>query len=269
MTIGDWIATLSALATALAAAVGWAAARAARDAVLAGNRQADSARSQVILAQKAAESAAAAATEATRSRIDTRAPVLFVIVTGPSGDPLILREPLDLLSDSALARSRSFIRMDRHSSPESILWFRGRGLVVNEGQATALVRSPDGVRFLTSELEQGDYMGMAVVPARAIETDGYSWAIVPGRSVLQLYWALGRTLLQWEELTEAQTDLPLTLCVEARSVGDIGVVDTFATEIFGSPLEQDAQTGAWVSPQTWPQTIRLLTHTPTRSYGVY
>lgn len=271
MQIVDWVQAASAIGTVAVAIVGWAAARAARDASRAGNRQADLAQAEVALAQEAAKSASAAAKEATRARVDTRAPVLLVVVSPPSSDPLVLHETTvhKYLSEEAAQASRSLVRVERNLIDKMQVWFHGKGFVVNEGNVTALVNSPDEVEFSPVDDFQTEYLGMPVVPARAIETDGDRWSIVPARSVVRFRWAVGQDTASWVSVTGKQKSARLSIMINSRSVGDIGVVDRFRTEFDGSPLMQDQRSGDWTAPSDWPSCIEVVAHTPRRSYGQY
>lgn len=217
-----------------------------------GNRQADS-------AEASAESAKVLYREAVRSRIDQGAPEIVVFLEHPS-PPLVDRHRTGLLQGSqALLLTPGSLERSQPASGETFvfdeqrsnfLWFRGRGLLVNEGRTSARVRvSPEG-RFIEgkSDLTRGEQVQLP-----AIEGSGMNAiAILPPGARALFEWADGLTVGDWAKAQENRNSKvgSLWLWITVFDTRENGVVDTQVMHFRPEVLDAvSGRTGHWIVPQ--------------------
>lgn len=216
-----------------------------------GNRQAAS-------AEASADAAKVLHREAMRSRVDQGAPEVAMFLEHPF-PPLIDRHrsgmpqggQVKLLDPESLERSRpaageSFI-FDAHRS--NFLWFRGRGLLVNEGRTSARVRLSQEGRFVegSTELSSGELVQLPVME----DMGGHPTAIMAPGSRALFEWAHGLTLGDWAQAQENRNSKTgsLWFWITVFDTREAGVVDTqlvhFRPEVLEAP---SGRTGHWAVP---------------------
>lgn len=216
-----------------------------------GNRQADS-------AEASAKSANVLYQEAVRSRIDQGAPEIAVFLEHPS-PPLVDRHrpgllqgnEAGLLTPDSIERSQpalgeTFVFDEQRSN---FLWFRGRGLLVNEGRTSARVRvSPEG-RFIEgkSDLTRGEPVQLPAVEGRGKN----AIAILPPGARALFEWADGLTVSDWTKAQENRNSKvgSLWLWITVFDTRENGVIDTQVMHFRPEVLDAvPGRRGHWTVP---------------------
>lgn len=265
---------LSALGTFALAYLALRQVRALNRQITQGQQQVDQGQAQVENAEKSAQNAAAALEESVRVRIDQDAPRVLAFMEGTAWPPRINRDLMSggggssLLSEASVERSeaaedREFVF---NADQNKFLWFRGRGLLFNEGRSTARVRLT-GARFIsgTSSLAPGQ-----TIDVPAMLSDSTWMALLPPGSHALFEWAGGHTLEEWADAyTNPHPPNPHGSCMFWITVFDpreIGIVDTINIEMTGKPIEPvPSKTGHWRLVDD-PKSVGVGTYPIRRNY---
>lgn len=218
-------------------------------------RQVKVAQDQVDVATRAmgvaSESATAAnegVVEALRARIDDRAPRIVVVMESPQWPPLVDRAGCAVLSNSTAMHRKT--KQSYEASAEVpfylqehqnwALWFRVRGLVINEGEGTARVRLDDGAYFVESSSPFLPTAGLVQVPPLVGSIDRQEYLLRPGDYGV-IEWDCCGDLGVWASAYQNLDSMRRSgVCVLTISIADSfeqGIVDTIFVEVFGRPLE--------------------------------
>ncbi len=286
MNTQEWTNVAVAVGTFALAAVTVYLGRKTRQSVLAAQEQADltqlavdEARRQTLLTERAvaaaehgttaaatsAEAAQESVKEAARARSDTQAPSVVAFLEPIAWPPLLdinrQRMPqandLRLLDTLSIQRSRQVQESEEFVFDQdagAFLWFRMRGLLVNEGRSSARVRLDGEAQFIeeNSPFEQRPTAIAASrstrpprLPAQVgtyVPKSGLSaeYVLRPGQEAV-LEWASGHTLKEWSEAYE-QPNPPnpkgrLFFSVTVFDYFGGGVTDWIFIEAAGRPIE--------------------------------
>lgn len=227
---------LTGLATLVLAIAAIVQGRHTRQQIALGNRQAELAEKQAKSAQGSAETAVQVYRESIRTRVDQDAPRV-VASFEPPYPPLIdaQRRGMPQANELRLLASESLDRADSALGHEFVfdqdrelfLWFHGRGLLVNEGAATARVRLSGEGRFTAGRTPLADG---EIIELPAMEASSHPFAILPpgGRALFE--WAGGHTVGKWADASEHSiTPSPhgsIWSWIEIFDPREIGVIDT-------------------------------------------
>lgn len=204
MTIdaGGWAAIVTALGVAVSLAAALFAASQARSA----KESLKLARESTAAAKDQAQIASDSLKEVTRARVDDHASRVILLMGAPEWPPLVDRTRssmpgggelglLESLGRSAQADVQPFFFDEQRSW---FLWFRTRGILRNEGSASARIRLDGDAQFVSGT---SDLLGPDVtidVPQRVGDADRREYLLRPGDSAL-FEWAYGHTLGDWAD----------------------------------------------------------------------
>lgn len=201
-----------------------------------GKRQAETARDQFELAQNSANTAVQVHQEAIRSRVDQNAPRLVVSLSAVK-PPLIDNfrtgmphaNELRLLSDESLVHSEPADghTFDFDQDRSIFLWFRGYGLLTNEGPTTVRIRPPSESRFVEG---RSNLAGGKFVQLPNVEPGLFGLALVPPGDSVLFEWAAGHTVGEWVDASvETRFNHPggsIWLWAVAFDSREFGAIDT-------------------------------------------
>ncbi|GAA2603137.1 hypothetical protein GCM10010399_37510 [Dactylosporangium fulvum] len=225
LTLAEWIQIVSAGGAVAAAVAGAAAARSARRAartaaqqlpefqkqVEVSAAQSRAADEQVALAQEALKAATTAVREAARARTDERAPLVVALLEAPQWPPLVdtTRNRMPYGNEARLLDHRSVSQAEPASPARSFLrggernqfmWFRTRGVLVNEGTTTARVRLDNEAQFVEGDSPLVRNSSIVVPPAVGMPTKR-EHLLRPGEMAL-FEWGAGHTIAEWADACE-------------------------------------------------------------------
>lgn len=237
-----------AIATGLLALFTWRLASATRKAVDLTRQQALSAEATASATTRAADAAADAARQAARSRSEDRAPRIIALVEEPSWPPLLDRSrrgmpqanELRLLNATSVARSE--LASDEYifdQDRDCFLWLRMRGILSNEGSATARVRLGGESQFIDDHSPFVPTDVPIPVPQCVGPRSRGEYLLRPGEHAV-FEWAAGHTLGEWSD-AYLNPDPPnpkgaLFLEVTVFDFFDEGIVDKIFIETAGRPV---------------------------------
>ncbi|MBQ1012912.1 hypothetical protein KBX53_18515 [Micromonospora sp. M51] len=302
LSLVEWVQVVSAVGAVAAAVAGfaaaWAGTRAARAAndsakiaaqqlpemqrqVEVGIAQAKAAERQVDLAQEAAKGAGAAVREASRARADERAPRVVALMEAPQWPPRVdsartgmpyanelrLLDHRSIGQSSVASSSRPYVF---HGQRNWFMWFRTRGVLINEGSATARVRLDGEAEFIEGTTPLA---GEATIsrPPQVGTPDRQEYLLRPGESAL-FEWASGHTLGEWAEAYEnPNPPNPHGACFFTITVFDSfehGVIDHIHAVMAGRPLVPvDGALGQWrITPDLEEAALGITVYPIRRMY---
>ena len=273
-TLADVGTFLAALATVVVVLLTLRTLRALHEQVKVGQDAATAAR-------ESADAAEDAVREAAKTRIDDQAPRVVVLIENPEWPPFIDRSRssapvgadlslLDTLGQSSVANSTELYQFDAHKS--WFLWFRTRGVLINEGKGTARVSIGRAARFIEGESR---LLGQEVlhVPPR-IGTDLFpEYILRPGEKAL-LEWGDGHTLGDWADARDnPDPPNPHGACILRITVFDwlsSGVVDHHYVLLQGRPIwPVPNMQGQWRLLNSPHMEVGLTSYPPNRTYRAY
>ena len=246
LTLAGWIQIISAVGAVAAAIAAASAARSGRGAARTAARQlpelqkqieisaaqSRAADEQVVLAQEVLKAATAAVREAARARTDERAPLVIALFEAPQWPPVIdaTRDRMPYGDGPRLLDQHSVARAEpasparlfaRNGERTQLMWFRTRGVLINEGATTARVRLDDEAQFVETTAARKERL------------------LRPGE-VAPFEWAAGHTIAEWAVARE-QPDPPnpLGACFLTITVFDsfeYGIFDHIHVVMSGRPI---------------------------------
>lgn len=243
--IATGIATaLSAVGTLVLAIVAVVQGRQMREQIAVSKRQATS-------GETSAQAALDVNEEAMRARIDQAAPRVIAFYERPEGplvDPQRSQMPyangLRLLSSDSFSRSTSNIGQE-FAFPQdasTFVWFHGKGLLINEGTSSALVRLYGEAEFT----EGVNPLDGSLLPIPYLVGDGITAeAILPPGGAAQFRWASGHTVKEWSD-AEANPSPPrpggaIWLTVTVFDAQHTSTIDTLEAVFQPTPITRDAR----------------------------
>ncbi len=289
MDAAGWANVGVAVGTAALAAVTFWLARQSRTSIEEARKQTEINRRAVKAAEEgtraALESAGAArdaVVESARARSDARAPSVVALLEPvrwppwwdtsrpgmPYGDDLRLLDPLSIQRSAELAGSEEFMF---EQDAETFLWFRMRGLLVNEGRTSARVRLDGEARFLEEHspfqfVVGGD--GAHRLPTEILRLPAQVGTYTPESGLFAEYvlrpneeavfeWAAGHTLREWADAYNDPTPSGrpnlngrLFFSVTVFDYSASGVTDWIFVEAAGRPIEPVPGRGASWRPSS-------------------
>lgn len=207
----DVVALITAVGTAILAAYAIIQSRQAGRQIAAAEKQADTAAASAKAADLSASAAVAAQGESVRLRVDQIAPRVVAFFERPEGPymrtkdqgNLLIKEPgfLDpeTIENATIEAGRELAFPDNAADR---IWYRGVGVVVNEGLVSAYVRIDTESRFIEgkSPLDGRDLK----LPYIAGDENAAEAILPPGSAAL-FEWADGHTASEWVDAAENPT----------------------------------------------------------------
>ncbi|MEV6908321.1 hypothetical protein [Amycolatopsis sp. NPDC051071] len=226
--------------------------------------QTKAARETVDVARESAEVARNAVLEAGRIRVDEQAPRVIALMEEPAWPPLVDQTrsgmpgggELPLLHHRSLAAS-----WDATSAKPFVfdgqrgwfMWFKMRGVLVNEGHGTARVRLDGDAQFIEgrSSLLPNQTRNTPVPPAVGT-VDRNEYLLRPGESAI-FEWGYGHTLSEWADAFEnpnpPNPNGSCKLGVTVFDYFDHGVIDHIFIEMAARPIKPvPGAHGQWTVP---------------------
>ncbi|WP_337821167.1 hypothetical protein [Amycolatopsis sp. A1MSW2902] len=150
--------------------------------------------------------------ESVRVRVDERAPRVVALMEAPQWPPLVDRTRRGMLNadEIRLWHHRSVAQSSEASSAEPFvfprdqdwfMWFRVRGVLVNEGAGTARVSLGGEAHLIEGESPLVPGVGVIPVPPSVGTPDRNEYSLRPGESAL-FEWAYGHSLKEWVDACE-------------------------------------------------------------------
>lgn len=208
--------------------------------VVAGQRSAQA-------AEQSAEAAIAAVRASSRARIDQEAPRVVALFESPQWPPLVdatrsvvqggQPSHLDALGQSYVVEANNEFIFPAESG--YAMWFRMRGILVNEGKATANVHLDRLARFIegASPLLGGAHVA---VPPQVGCPGEHQYALRSGETAL-FEWGAGKPLKDWAcARMQYSADNPSGICWLDITVTsfDASVVDKIYVSLRAAPIER-------------------------------
>jgi hypothetical protein len=195
----------------------------------ASKRQLAAAEAQLKLTQDAVSTASRHADEATRARIDARAPLLQLLLRHPTWPPY-----LDRPSVAEVARAEPGMVFDLSKQGEQTLWFKTGALVRNEGATTAIVTISPGMRFTDVPGDYGDlgFRRDFKIPPRS--TQG-RYVLRPSEEGYLVIESCATVAVLASGVDSRRTGMSFEVIVTDQF--DDGIVDNILIEILAFPLE--------------------------------
>ncbi|WP_186372654.1 hypothetical protein [Brevibacterium casei] len=214
-------------------------------------------RAQLAVAKRQARSgeiSAAAALdvikESARARIDQIAPRVVAFYERPEG-PLVDTQrsgmpnanDLRLFDSESFERSSSIIRED-FAFPQdtsTFIWFHGKGLLVNEGSSSALVRVYGEAEFIegVNPLD-GSHLTLPYFVGDGVATE----AILPPGGAALFRWASGHTVKEWADARDnpapPRPGGAIWLTIAVFDTQHASVIDTLESVFQPTPIYQDS-----------------------------
>jgi hypothetical protein len=214
----------------------------------------------VEVASKSADAAREAVVEATRARVDERAPLVVTWTRKPEWPPFIDRLRSELspqglprilehrTSAGRVSASNEFIFPE---DQDLLLWFLVCGIVRNEGRSSARVMLGGEARFVEDEAKV--FEGIAVKPPPVtgeyhFPSQGYvgqRHVLGPGEAAM-FEWAAGHPLKDWA--AKQKTDIPCEseLFVTSHDTTEVGTLDRTRLVLGARPLRPiEGREGHW------------------------
>lgn len=227
--------------------------------------------------QASAKAAADSVRESARMRADEQAPRVLALMEAPEWPPFVDRsrtsmpgggEPslLETLGQSAVAGSEPYIFDEQRSW---FLWFRTRGVLLNEGRGTARVRLDGDARFIagSSELVNDREIKM---PPRVGAPNRKEYLLRPG-DVALFEWAYGHPLSDWADAYEhSHPPNPKGACFLSIVVFDWlsnGTTDHIFVVLAARPIESiPGRQGQWHLTNSVDDNVGLTVYPSVRTY---
>jgi hypothetical protein len=262
-----------AIGTLLLAVGTFAVAALARGQLKTLRKQVNDAASGVQAAQESARSAESSANstkdvalDSARSRADESAPRVIALIEEPSWPPLLDdqrgRMPGGneerLFSKNSLERVRQLLDGERFVFDRDrgrFVWFYIRGVLVNEGKASARVRLDGEARF-TSGMNPFESSFHVDQPAKFGAGSTNEYLLRPGQSAV-FEWGTGYTAGEWADARDNALPQRGFLVVTVMDFQKHGVIDHIYVEFSGRPLEPvPGELGNWqlaaYDDKQWP-----------------
>ncbi|USX54115.1 hypothetical protein [Lentzea sp. HUAS12] len=219
----------------------------------------------VEVARDSAAVARSAVLEAARIRVDEHAPRVIALMEDPAWPPLVdsTRSAMPNAGDLRLLNHRS-LAASRDATPatpfvfdgqrEWFMWFKMRGVLINEGSGTARVRLDGEAQFVEGSSELLPTSGSTMPPPPAVGTpDRNEYLLRPGQSAV-FEWGYGHTLGEWADAFENPSPPnPRGACFLTVTVMDYfehGVIDHIFIEMAGRPIRPiPGALGQWGVPE--------------------
>jgi hypothetical protein len=174
--------------------------------------QTEAAKKTVATAHESVETARKAVTESARARIDDWAPRIVALMENPQWPPLvdITRSGMPRADELRLWHHRSVMQSSEASPTEPFtfdrdeqwfMWFRVRGVLVNEGAGTARVRLDGEAHFIEESSTLLPAKGAIGIPPSVGTPDRNEYLLRPGEAAI-FEWAYGHTLREWADAYE-------------------------------------------------------------------
>jgi hypothetical protein len=242
--------------------------------------QVEAAQCALAAAERSAEAAQHAVREAARQRADDAAPRVIVLMEEPECPPFVDRhrsrmpgaDELRLLHPRSLGQSKVAtdaqpFTFDRDRS--HFMWFRGRGVLINEGQGTARVRLPGESRFLQGSSPLTHDQELQPPPQLGPAQDG-QYLLRPGETAL-FEWGYGHTLGEWADAWEnPMPPNPHGACFLNLAAADSfehGVIDQMYVVVSARPIEPvPGALGQWRLIEDVDRTIGMTIYPIQRTY---
>lgn len=242
-------------------------------------RQIDVGQDAATAARESAEAAAASVRESARARADDQAPRVIAAMEAPEWPPFVDRmrsgmpgggEPslLTALGQSAVAGAEPFIFDEQRSW---FMWFRTRGVLINEGPGTARVRLDGGsARFVAG---RSDLIGddRDVVPPPRVGAPGAQEYLLRPGDVALFEWAYGHSLADWADASEHQTPSnPRGACFFSITVFDWyedGSIDYIFVVLEARPIAPvSGRQGHWTLTNSPDDNVGITVYPGRRAY---
>lgn len=244
-----------------------------QDAAAAARRSADAARESATAAEDAVR-------EAAKTRIDDQAPRVVVLLEEPEWPPFIdptrsgmpgggERTLLESMGQAQVAGGPYFF--DEQKS--WFLWFRTRGVLMNEGRGTARVRLDGDARFIESPSPLLENAGIVSVPPKVGVASNREYLLRPG-GVAVFEWAYGHTLGEWADARQNMNPPnPNGACFLTVTVFDwlsSGVIDHHYILLQARPIEPvRGRQGQWKVLESPDLEVGLTAFPPQRTYRAW
>ncbi|MGH7930736.1 MAG: hypothetical protein ACREQV_23440 [Candidatus Binatia bacterium] len=228
-------------------------------------------------ARESAKAADDAVRESARMRADEQAPRVLALMEAPQWPPLVDRsrrgmpgggEPmlLETLDQSEVAGSEPYI-FDEQSS--WFMWFRTKGVLLNEGRGTARVRLNGDARFFAGRSE---LVGDREIPEppRVGAPNRKEYLLRPG-DVALFEWAYGHPLSEWADAHKHPLPPnPMGACFFSITVFDwlsSGTVDHIFVVLEARPIEPiPNRQGQWRLTSAMDDNVGLTVYPSVRMY---
>lgn len=220
----------------------------------------------VAAAARSADAADATLRESIHARASESAPRVIVLLEEPEWPPFLdmsrpyvsggEQPPLEVLGQSQqVDPAREFVES---VDSNSFLWFKIRGVVVNEGKGTGRVRIGPFARFVS-----GDALGFQDIPIPAAvgAVSSGEYRLGPG-SVALFEWGDGKPVKDWIDIDNR------TFCFQQITVWsfDNATVDYTFVELRGRPLEPGTRPDAWFLSEL-PGAVGTFVYETRRTFG--
>lgn len=200
---GNVVALITAIGTAVLAIYAIIQSRQAGRQISAAEKQADTAAASAQSADVSAGAAVAAQGESVRLRVDQSAPRVVAFFERPDGPYMRTKPQGGLLHKaSGLLDSESIEQSTKEAGRElafpdnanDLIWYRGIGVVVNEGTSSAAVRIDTESRFVEGKNPlDGRDLKLPYMAGDEISPE----AILPPSGAALFEWAQGHTAREW------------------------------------------------------------------------
>lgn len=244
--------------------------------------QAGAAKDAVLAARESVEAAREAVAESARVRVDERAPRIVALMEEPEWPPRVdrARSQMPYANELRLLDHRS-VAASSDAGPATpfvfdgqknwFMWFRMRGVLINEGSGTARVRLDGEAQFIegTSILLR-DRSGEIGVPPMVGTKDRKEYLLRPG-DVALFEWGYGHTLGEWADAYEhPDPPNPRCACFLTVTIMDFfehGVIDHIFVEMGARPIRPVPQAlGQWVLREPDEVEIGMTVYPMHRTY---
>lgn len=231
-------------------------------------------------ARQSADAAQDAVQEAVKTRIDDHAPRVVVLFEEPQWPPFIDRTRSRMPGGGELSLLQSLGQSEVAGGPyyfdeqaSWLLWFRTRGVLVNEGRGTARVRLDGDARFIAGTSTLLGSESEIPVPPQVGAPINQEYLLRPGDRAL-FEWGYGHPLSEWADAREnPDPPNPHGACFLVVTVFDwlsSGVIDHHYTLLQARPIQPvPGRQGQWQIISETGYDVGLVTFPPQRTYRAY
>lgn len=228
-------------------------------------------------ARESAKAAEDAVRESARMRADEQGPRVLVLMEAPQWPPFVDRsrsgmpgggEPtlLETLGQSEVAGGEPYIFDEQCSW---LMWFRTRGVLLNEGRGTARVRLDGDAHFVAGRSELVGDLEISV-PPRVGAPNREEYLLRPGDIAL-FEWAYGHPLTDWADAHEhPHPPNPNGACFFSIVVFDwlsSGTIDHIFVVLAARPIEPvPNRQGQWKLTTAVDNNVGLTVYPSERTY---